>query len=196
MIQSKMRQLLCTLPWLLIFSGPAQCGIIYELIDASGGIKATLDFDPVASGASATTGWSSPSGNSLASLLDGGISGLKVDFGSGLEAAIGGDINELSPGTFFSFDGSELDFGFFFGNDTAGFPVVRFSSFNLDRLTADNLPASDSIAASLIGNPTQSFDFGVLGDWRLPTSTVPSVPEPATLGLFGLGLLLMLRKSR
>ena len=164
----------------LLAAGNAKADVIYEFIDAiTGDVVATLDFDSTASGASATSSWIAPTGASLASLLDGGISGFMVDFGSGLEAAIGGDVDHLSFQEFFSSDGSELDFGFYWDSVS----TIDFASGAIGRVTADNFPAGDSLASL-------DFSFAFNGDWIMQVDGGPiPTPEPGTIALLGLGLL-------
>jgi len=165
---------------ILLSAANVKADVIYQLVETgTGDVRATLNFDSTASGASATSSWTAPIGVSLASLLEGGISGFMVDFGSGLEAAIGGDLPELLFQQFFSQDGSELDFGFYWDSVSS----VIFASGSIGRVTADNFAGSDTIASL-------DFSFGVSGDWVMQVGggSMP-VPEPGTLALLGLGLL-------
>ncbi len=95
----------------------ASAGVIYELIETgTENVLATLEFDPATSNATDSAGWSAPGGASLSSLLVGGISGFKVDLGSGLEAATGGDIVDPFAFVFLSDNGTQLDFGMYWDN--------------------------------------------------------------------------------
>ena len=164
---------------ILLSAANVKADVIYELIETgTGDVRATLDFDSTVFGASPTSSWTAPTGVSLASLLEGGISGFMVDFGSGLEAAIGGDLPDALFLPFFSLDGSELDFGFYWDSVSSAI----FASGSIGRATADNFAGSDTIASL-------DFSFAVNGDWVLQADggSMP-VPEPGTLALFVLGL--------
>jgi MYXO-CTERM domain-containing protein len=178
------------------FAPGASAGIIYELIGTgSGNVLATLEFDPATSNATDSAGWSAPGGASLSSLLVGGISGFKVDLGSGLEAATGGDIVDPFAFVFLSDTGPQLDFGIYWDNTN---PITFASgSETVIYINTDNLPGQDTISGS---------NFSRQGDWKLGTTSDSSgghsVPEPsamtslALLGLSGLGVIRRRRRRK
>lgn len=164
-------RLMCVVIAILIYANVASAGVIYEFIETgTGDVKGTLNFlDTVAS---ATSGWSATDLDFLGTLLEGGISGLSWDFGSGLVPATSEEplfgSEKLASST-----GLELTAGFLLYLDdgiTFG-PGETMETFIFGDTTSDEV---------------LTFDSGVFaesqGDWTL-------VPEPSTLVLLALGFL-------
>lgn len=170
--------LLCFFLWSAV---PSHGSVIYEFVVSrgsnSGAIKGELEFlDTVAK---ADTGWTAPLEN-LSTLLNGGISGFRWAFGSGLESALAGEIfKDSGSGDLISLYGTSLDRGC--GEGFLTFPSGIFWL---------RLSLADFDSSVGVGYSDQTYDCWI-GNWVLQTSQTPQtpIPEPSTLILFGIGML-------
>ncbi|MBC8232742.1 PEP-CTERM sorting domain-containing protein [bacterium] len=163
----------------LLFAVVCHGSVIYEYRQlGSGLVLGELEFQSPP--ASATSGWTATS-PLLVDDLEGGVSGFRWNFGSGLETAVGFAVYgaPLPPlyEVLSSDDGSTIDSGAFAGEFSfpSGFPNNHVSD-----LIFDDVPGLDFVLVY-----SAPFSGLVEGDWILQDP----IPEPSTLVLFGLGFL-------
>jgi len=155
--------------------------VIYQFVESgTGAIRGELEFLGIDEGgyASATSGWTAPLGSSFSSILKGGISGFRLDFGSGdFDPALLGDYDIVNS-PLESFDGSCLDV--LDGSGSFDFGGDRYVYF---------LGLSDYFGQDYMEGHVGGGNFWYLwGDWVLQSPS-PAIPEPSTLVLFGVGFL-------
>lgn len=167
----------------IFFLSSAEAGVIYRTTQSgTPGVVFELTF--LDSVASASNAWILPDAN-LSTVLEGGISGFRADFndGNGWLTALSGDLPKSPAGAMFSNDGTSIDGGQFYpGNFSSG---VTFSN------------------GFVIGTPTLAYDHS----WYTDTSgnqlagayayeLISPVPVPATVWLFGAGLIGLIGVAR
>lgn len=154
---------------------PSTCrgDAIYKFVNKQTGLvtgRFTFD-DPAILG---TSNWSIAEGNLLSSLLSGGISGVVADFGSGFEAAMGGDLTVTSAFGSTS-NGNLIDFGSI-GN-TGGGPISFASGFSISSYTF-NQGSPDIVTVGVPGIGS----INVAGEFRLMPSLVGDANGDCTVG--------------
>ena len=148
--------------------------VIYQFVETgTDAIRGELEFKSPP--ASATSDWTSVDLD-LSANLEGGISGFRFDFGSGLETALSGDLYQSTE--IGSSSGGSLDFGHS-QSFPPGVPGVYFSSGVIQYMYFFS-KYDDFITFDLGFGSLNAF-----GDWV--QSPPPVIPEPSTTVLFGLG---------